>query len=769
MARGKRSRPNRGDKGAPARRRPRKRPATRKPHRVRRTILFCLRWGLTAALAVVVLIAGYLYLLDREITATFEGRRWSLPARIYSAPFELYPGAPVSMDETIAELARLGYRRGEFAGPPGTWAVDGNTLSATLRPFLFVDGPRPAMPLALTFSGNRIERIDDGAGGELPLTRLEPALIGSFFPSHGEDRLILGPGETPALLVETLKAVEDRTFDTHHGFDLKGIARAALVNLREGDRSQGASTLTQQLVRSYFLSNERTYVRKLRELAYAVILEARFTKPDLMNAYVNEIFLGQDGARAIHGFGLGSHFYFNKPIDELGVHELALLAAVIRGPSYYNPFRHHDRVKRRRDRILGTMLEFGLIDEREHRQALARGLGLVASRRAGRYYPAFMDMVRRELASDYEADTLSGEGLSIFTTLSPRLQDAAQSAVTETLANLEGERGIPDGTLEAAMVVRASQTGDIRALVAGRVAGRHGFNRAVNARRQVGSVIKPLVYLMALESGNYSLASLIEDRPVTLDVPGYGPWSPGNFDNAFRGPVPLVRSLGDSLNVPTVRLGMSLGIDNVAARVEALTGRAPEPYPSLLLGAHELTPVELSEMYAVFASGGFITPAKSVLAVLDGSGEPLSRYPIRVESAVELEHAAALTRALQVAMTHGTGKRSPLADSGAAGKTGTSDDYRDSWFAAYGANLLSVVWIGRDDGASHRLSGTVGAMRIWSEFGARLDIQPALAAPANATVDYETGLLAAFGCGNVVELPIPDPSALRPKPGCRLR
>ena len=334
--------------------------------------------------------------------------------------------------------------------------------------------------------------------------------------------------------------MEDRTFDTHHGFDIKGIARAALVNLREGDRSQGASTLTQQLVRSYFLSNERTYIRKLRELAYAVILEARFTKPDLMNAYVNEIFLGQDGARAIHGFGLGSHFYFNKPIEELDVHELALLVAVIRGPSYYNPFRHQDRVKRRRDRVLGTMLEFGLIDERQHRQALARGLGLVANRRAGRYYPAFMDMVRRELADDYEADTLAGEGLSIFTTLSPRLQDAAQAAVTATLANLERERELPNGSLEAAMVVRASQTGDVRALVAGRVAGPPRLQPRRQRPRQVGSVIKPL----GVPDGarvRAATASLADSRSArdAGTCRATGPWSPGT-STTLRGPLPLV-------------------------------------------------------------------------------------------------------------------------------------------------------------------------------------------------------------------------------------
>ncbi len=746
-----------------------KRPSTRRkqPLRLWRAFLFCLRWGFAAGFAGIVAIAGYLFFLDRQITSTFEGRRWSLPARIYAAPVELYPGAALSQRDAVAELTRLGYREVEFANAPGSWSARGNTLRTVLRPFRFGDGERGELPLAIEFDEHRVVRIDDGTGGELPVARLEPPQVGSFFPSHGEDRLILSPEQTPPLLPATLKAVEDRTFDSHPGFDLKGIVRAAWVNLSTGELSQGASTLTQQLVRSYYLTNERSFARKLKELAFAVLLEARFTKADLMNSYVNEIHLGQDGARAIHGFGLGSQFYFNKPIAELGAHEIALLVAVIRGPSYYDPFRHPERAKRRRDRILGTMHDFDLIGEREHQAALARDIGLAATRRAGRYYPAFLRMVRQELADDYDADTLGGEGLAIYTTLAPRVQDAAQAAVTETLAQIERDRGMDEGTLEAGMVVRGSQTGDIQAIVAGRVAGRYGMNRAVSARRQVGSAIKPLVYLMALESSEYDLASLIEDRPVTLEVPGHGNWSPRNFDREYRGPVPLVRSLADSLNVPTVRLGMSLGIERVAHRVEALSGVAAEAFPSLLLGAVQLSPMQLSELYAVFASGGFTTPAKTVLAVVGGSGEPLSRYPIRIESAVELEHAATLTRALQIAMTHGTGKRSPHADRGVAGKTGTSNDYRDSWFVAYGARHLSVIWVGRDDGGSHQLTGSAGALRVWNAFASNIDLEPALAAPDNATIEYETGLSANYGCGNIVSIPVTDPQRLRAKPGCR--
>ena len=334
---------------------------TRQQRRVNRTRSLLVGGTLIVACIAIASIAVYLLYLDRFITTTFDGRRWSVPARVYAQPLELYPGLPIEAAEVELEFKRLGYRSGRL-NAPGSYIRNGNEIRAVLRAFTFSDSARPATEIRVRIADHALDSL---TADQQPtsLVRLEPPLIGSFFATHGEDRLIVTPEETPPLLMDALKVVEDRNFDTHAGFDLKGIARAAWADLRAGDLSQGGSTLTQQLVKSYFLDNRRTLLRKLKELAMAVILDARYTKDDLLNAYINEIYLGQDGDRAIHGFGLGSQFYFNKPLSELDPAEIALLVAVIRGPSFYNPFTHPERAHARRNLVLGLMLEFGLITE----------------------------------------------------------------------------------------------------------------------------------------------------------------------------------------------------------------------------------------------------------------------------------------------------------------------------------------------------------------------------------------------------------------------
>ncbi|MEC8809518.1 MAG: transglycosylase domain-containing protein, partial [Pseudomonadota bacterium] len=442
------------------------------------------------------LLLGYGYYLDRTISKTFEGRLWSVPAQVYAQPLELFAGLELTKSHLAVELDRLGYRQQRDLTSPGTYSVTDKALQVHLRGFRYIEGFRPAQRLRLTFDNKGIRQIQDSNGEALILTRLDPAKIGSFFPSHGEDRVILTPTEIPPLLAEGLKAIEDRNFDDHPGFSVTGILRALVVNLRAGAARQGGSTLTQQLVKSYFLTSERTIERKLRELAMAVILELRFSKEALLTAYVNEIFLGQNGARAIHGFGLGAQFYFNKPINELDVAEIATLISIIRGPSYYNPFRHPERALSRRNRILDTFYSDGLIAAQTHARAIERPLGVVsAAGRGGAYYPAFMDLVRSELSQRYSSAELRSQGLRIFTTLQPRLQENAQQAVSQTLSAIERDRGLPTNSLQAASVISDSQTGEVLALVGGRQGRVDGFNRALNAQRSVGSVIKPVTVL----------------------------------------------------------------------------------------------------------------------------------------------------------------------------------------------------------------------------------------------------------------------------------
>ncbi len=729
-----------------------------------------LATAVIAGIACAGLLGGYLLYLDHVVTSTFEGRRWSVPARVYAQPLELYPGRTLRPEDLVVELRRLGYRSTRTR-QPGTFVRDGNVVNVRARRFVFDDGERAETNLLVRFAGSVVIALE-ADGRRAHIARLDAPLIGSFFSSHGEDRLILAPADVPKLLTDGLKVVEDRNFDQHRGYDLGAIARAAWVNLRSGDIQQGGSTLTQQLVKSYFLSNERTVTRKLKELAMAVILESRFEKDDLLNAYVNEIFLGQDGSRAIHGFGLGSQFYFNKPLAELDAAEIALLIAVIRGPSYYNPFRHAERAKSRRDRVLDQMLEFGVIDAATHRTALAKPMNVAESRRGGGYYPAFLDLVRAQLARNYDADALASVGYRIFTTLEPWVQDAAEASVDAVLTQIEKERGLPPDELEAALIVTRAQTGEVSAIVGGRKAGFQGFNRALAAKRPVGSVLKPAVYLTALESGRFNLATILDDAPIVVPDEHSGPWTPSNFDDEPKGPVPLVRALGDSLNLATVRLGLAVGVEPIAQRIGELLGSpAPNPFPSILLGAISLSPLELTHMYAVFASSGFRTVPKAVVSVEDEAGTTLDHYPIEVEQIADPDTVALLDHALMAVMLRGTGERSRWSGHGVAGKTGTSDEYRDSWFAGFDANYLTVTWVGYDDNRPTGLSGSTGAMRIWDALLSTLYPTPLTLPMPYGTqlevIDYESGMRTEEGCGNPIAVPVPYNVELPEMAGCR--
>ncbi|MGI9326933.1 MAG: transglycosylase domain-containing protein [Pseudomonadales bacterium] len=704
---------------------------------------------------------------------------------VYARPLELYAGLKIQLPELQAELERVGYEPGTTPLLPGSYRLTASGVEVHLRGFRFPEMSRPAIPVRLTLADGfltaiaRTEPAQQGNVTQTALIRLDPPVIGSIFPSHGEDRVILTPEQVPDLLRQALKAVEDQSFDSHHGFDLRGIFRALLVNVRSGELAQGGSTLTQQLVKSYYLSSERTLSRKLREVAMAIILEFRFTKTDLLNAYINEIYLGQAGRRAIHGFGLGAQFYFNKPLDELSVQEIATLVTIIRGPSYYNPYRRPVRVRERRDRVLAIMHRQGLIDAQALTSAHNSPLTVVKGlRKGGTYYPAFMELVRENLKNSYADEDLASQGLRVFTTLDPRLQDRIDSRVEQILKAIERGRELPDASLEAAVVISDTQTGEVLALAGGRKAGFDGYNRAVAASRPIGSLLKPVIYLLALENQAH-LATPLDDSAVSLALPGDQLWEPRNFDEIEHGRVPLVRGLADSLNLATVNLGLGLGVGAVAERLAQLSGTPTRnPYPSLLLGAEERTPLQVLQLYATFASGGFAMQPRTVVRVLDERGQALSHHPIDLSQTVEPEVNDALTAALATVMQLGTGKTSRFANRGIAGKTGTSDDYRDSWFAGFDANYLAVAWIGRDDNQPTGLTGAAGAMRLWDAIMSDTDLQPVIADEKSLTtpgqtrmrVDYLTGYSIRSNCAGTqpIQLSLPSRIQLEPHPDCGL-
>jgi penicillin-binding protein 1B len=729
----------------------------RKPSRVRGLLLRLTAAGFLIAIA----YGGY---LAWTATSEFEGRRWDIPAQVYAAPLELYAGRALTVEDLVAELKRLGYREDPRLEGPGTYRVGLGRLELATRGFVFAGDTEPEQLVSISFVGGRIAALRDSRGSAAAIVRLNPLLIGSLFAAHGEDRLIVAPDDIPPLLTDTLKAVEDRRFDSHFGVDPIAVARALFVNVSSGEIREGASTLTQQLVRSYFLTNARSgfaaWWRKIREAFMAVALELRYDKSELLHAYVNEIYLGQDGARAIHGFGLASQFYFGKPLAELELHELALLVAEVRGPTYYDPRRHADRALARRNFVLQRMVDEGLATNEAVQAAAEQQLGLVGNDRRGTTHSAFLGLVRRQLSADYMREDLERTGLIVLSTLDPAVQSAAERALTNGIDAL----GKDAAEFEGAVVVTGPHTGEVKALVGGRDASFEGFNRALDARRQIGSLIKPAVYLAALESGRYSLASIIDDAPIVVELDRRRTWTPRNFDDQAHGLVPLVRALAESYNMATVRLGLDVGLEPIADTLQRLgLQQKPTLYPSMLLGSLALTPIEVAQVYNTLANGGFRVPLRAVRSVVGEDGKLLQRYEIEIAQAADAGAVYALNHALVQVIERGTGRTvRRLLPEGlvVAGKTGTSDDLRDSWFAGFTNDHLIVTWIGADDNRPIGLTGSTGAAKIWAGVLSSLEANsynaPAPDGVDDQWIDYLTGNPTAARCPDAVSVPVPD-------------
>jgi penicillin-binding protein 1B len=748
--------------------------------------------GLLVVAAGAAAAMAYVLQLDHMAVHQFEGRRWTLPAQVYAAPLELYDGLALSQGDLEQALQRLAYRRVASGTSPGaavrtgTYVSVGGRIEVGLRATRFADEARPAEELSITTSEGAVTSLTDGAGREVPIVRLDPLLIGSIFPIHGEDRIIVTPEEVPALLPAALIAVEDRDFETNRGISITGILRAIWVDIRAGSWEQGGSTLTQQLVRSYFLSPRRTASRKIREAIMAVSLDEHFSKADLMNAYINEIHLGQDGNRAIHGFGLAAEFYFGKPLSELDLDEIATLVAVVRGPSYYDPRRHPYRVLKRRNLVLEEMAEQHVIPESDALAAEMRPLG-VTSRTAGAYYPAYLDLVRRTLRRDYREQDLTEAGLKVFTNLDPRVQADAERVLERELARLDrlrqarhrrsarAARSSPAPQLQGAVVVTTPQSGDVIAVVGGRDAAFDGFNRALDGHRQIGSLVKPFVYLAAIESGRYNDTSIIQDVPVTVKLSGGKLWRPRNFTRQDYGPVPLVRALSESLNDATVNLGMDVGVESVAQTLQRF-GLTEEPprNPSLLLGTVDLTPLEVAQLYGGLANGGFRTTLRAVRAVISADGKPLKAFPVEVQPVAKADAVYQIDSMLEQVIDRGTARGAlAVLPRGlvAAGKTGTSSAMRDSWFAGFSGSDLAVVWVGYDNDSVTGLEGADGALPVWSHLMAEISTSswdaPMPDDLQQVTIDYPTGLRAQASCSSdLVTLPVPPGTNPPVKPGC---
>lgn len=711
----------------------------------------------------------YAIYLDFAVRERFEGKRFALPARVYARPLELYPGLKLTPADLAAELALLGYRQVKSPLEPATYRWEGRQLDLVTRSFVYGDGPQPPILCSVAFSEGRIVSLTDRKRrSALQLVRLDPALIGGIFPGKNEDRVLIELRTVPRLVVDALLAVEDRRYYRHHGIDPRGMARALLMTL-SGKSVQGGSTITQQLVKNFYLTAERTLRRKFTEMIMAVLLEMHYSKEEILETYLNEVYLGQDGNRAIHGFGLASVHFFDKPLSRLRPSEAALLVGLLKGPAYYSPRNHPRRALDRRNLVLSQMVEAGFLPEQQAAEARAMPLGVVERPPRGTSpYPAFLKLVHRQLQRDYRDEDLRSEGLLIFTTLDPRVQRMAEEAVQKHLAHLEAIRGIKSGTLQGAAIFTDTQSAEVQACVGGREPRFEGFNRVVDARRPVGSLIKPVVFLTALQHpSRYTLATLLDDGPLVYRQAGAEDWIPQNYDKQHHGKVSMREALIHSYNVATVRLGLSVGVDSVMANIRQLgVERELTGFAASLLGADALSPLEVAQLYQTLAGGGVRTPLRAIREVLTAEGEPLQRYPLNVEQVIRPAPVYLVTTALQSVVREGTAQKlynrlSP--DLGIAGKTGTTDDYRDSWFAGFTGDRLGVVWVGRDDNEPAGFSGAGAAMGIWGDIMVGLDPEPlALVPPDNVEwvwIDPASGLRSAANCPGAVELPFISGSA----------
>lgn len=733
-----------------------------------------LGWGLKLGIVGLVVLAGFAVYLDAIVQEKFSGKRWMIPAKVYARPLELFVGQKLSKDDFLIELDALGYRRESVANGPGAAAVSGNTVDLNTRGFQFYEGTDPAQQIRVRFSGDYVADLSSANGAKLAVARLEPLMIGGLYPKNLEDRILIKLDQAPPYLLDTLVTVEDRDFYHHFGVSPKSIARAFWVNASAGQMRQGGSTLTQQLVKNFYLTNERSLTRKLTEAMMAVLLEIHYSKQEILEAYLNEVFVGQDGQRAVHGFGLASQYFFSQPLSELKLHQVALLVGLVKGPSYYNPRRNPDRALERRNLVLDLLEQQGVATAEAVAAAKKMPLGVTKTGSlADSSFPGFLDLVKRQLREDYRDEDLTEEGLRIFTSFDPILQMKSESAMSETFKRLSGRKGVDD--VEAAMVVTNPETGEVQALIGSRKAGYAGFNRAIDAVRPIGSLVKPSIYLTALERpSKYTLTSWVADEPFQVKGADGQIWKPQNFDHKAHGNIFLYQGLAHSYNLSSAKIGLEVGVPNVFKTIGKLGVDVDWPaYPSMLLGAGALSPIQVATMFQTIANGGFNTPMRGIRSVLTAEGEPLKRYPFQIQQRFDPGSIYLLQNAMQRVMREGTGRSvyNVLPSSlNLAGKSGTTNDSRDSWFAGFSQDLLAVVWLGRDDNGKTPFTGATGALQVWTSFMSKADPLPLdMAQPDNVVqvwVNAATGEGSDAGCPNAVQMPYIRGSEPAPGAAC---
>ena len=710
------------------------------------------------SIIVFIFTAASIAVLDYRVTSKLDGVLWTIPAKIYSRPLELAEGIHLNKDNLIKELEMLSYERVKNPVQPGEFKFSEDDLKIFLRGYL----DQRSGIFNINFDDSEIKGITNQLGIAEDLIKLEPTVIGGMYPSHMEDRVLLNWPEVPPILVDTILAVEDQNFFNHYGISLKSISRAFLRNVQAGEVEQGGSTITQQLAKSLFFSSEQTIRRKVLEAIASLIIETRYSKEEILLAYINDVFLAQSGKRAIHGFGMGAQHFFGTSIQNLSTDQVALLVGMLKGPSFYNPRRNPNNATKRRNLVLRVLNNSNKISDSAFEMLRNKALGVsLPNYRTETRYPAFHDIVRLELQKNFNEKELRTKGLAVETNLDPVLQDSLENNLQKTKLQLIKKYGPRLEELEGAAIVVDISSGEVKAVAGSTEPSSYGFNRSINAIRPIGSLVKPFIYLTALDQySDYNLTTLLDDSKLSL-MSGGKLWEPDNFDKKFHGEIPLHVALWQSYNIASARLGLDLGyeaVENMFLNL-GITKDVPN-YPSLFIGSFELSPYQAIQAYQTIASDGFYSPLRSIRQIKDTEGKIEFSYPYSIDQTIRPEPVALLKFAMQQTFERGTARgysKKQIQLWNAGGKTGTSDDQRDSWFVGFAGELLVLVWLGFDDNRQTPLTGRTGAFQVWKNF--INDIKPVKTTQSSLPrinyvwTDIGDGLRSGKKCKNSILIP----------------
>jgi penicillin-binding protein 1B len=722
---------------------------------------------LAASVLACALLAWGLSHLSKELEARFYETFDSIPTKVYSAPFWFREGVSASAEELRYRLKEREYKEiaaGTVPAAPGQFSLEVDEQKRPARLLIFTaDFPYPALakealfgdaaantaPKRLTVSW-RDGVVSEVLSGETQVLgeALEPVLVAQLNEGNIQARKTIPIGDIPHTLMKGIVLTEDQRFLEHIGVDPRGILRSIYVNLRSGGYVQGASTITQQLARNIYLTRQKTIWRKIKEMVMSVLMELKFSKDQILEKYLNEVYFGQSGNIAIHGVSEAAKFYFDKKIEDLSISEQALLAGIVRGPFYYSPYRHLDRAKGRQEIVLTKMFEAGVITEAQYKAAKLEPLKFARVNPVQNRAPYFTDMVQAQILKDLPEHEVSGAGLKIFSTLDTYYQALAEQAVASGVGDLEArlkqyldkkkKPAAPEGEiaeprlLQGVFIAVDPASGHLLSLVGGRSYEESTYNRALLMRRQIGSLVKPFVFLSALmhgkdASGNpLSAISKFEDKPFTYEY-DRKVWSPRNYEKEFAGTVTMRYALAHSINTVAAQVAIATGLDNLVAAC-SLAGfeSITQPLPSLSLGAVEVPPLEVASAYTTLANFGLRREITSTLAVVGEGDRPVGSFRAIEQEALPPPETANVVEMMTTTFESGTARaaRTGGFSWAAAGKTGTTNDFRDAWFAGFTKKLLAVSWVGfdRDDEVvrKHRtalkLTGAVAALPVWTQF-----------------------------------------------------